>query len=112
MIENISGGVILISTFSDEKSLISLSKILITEKKLCACVNYTKVNSCYVWESEFHQENEFIAFFKTTSRCIDKLKDEIKSNHPYELPEIVVIPMSDVSNEYLHWLDENTSMAS
>ena len=58
-------GMILISTFSDEQSLINLSKILVVEKKLCACVNYTRINSLYVWESELKQEEEIIAFFKT-----------------------------------------------
>jgi periplasmic divalent cation tolerance protein len=101
-------GMILISTFSDEQSLINLSKILVVEKKLCACVNYTKINSLYVWESELKQEEEIIAFFKTTSSCIQTLKDEILTRHPYKLPEIVIIQMDDVSSEYLSWIINNT----
>ena len=45
-------GVILISTFSDEKSLIDLSNTLIMEKRICACVNYTTVKSIYMWNSD------------------------------------------------------------
>jgi periplasmic divalent cation tolerance protein len=101
-------GRILVSTFSDEQSLINLSKTLIVEKKLCACVNYTKINSLYVWESELKQEEEFIAFFKTTSSCIPTLKAEILAHHPYKLPEIVIIKMDDVSSEYLSWIINNT----
>ena len=101
-------GMILISTFSDEQSLINLSKTLVVEKKLCACVNYTRINSLYVWESELKQEEEFIAFFKTTSSNIQTLKDEILVNHPYKVPEIVIIKMDDVSSEYLSWLVNNT----
>ena len=101
-------GMILISTFSDEQSLINLAKILVVEKKLCACVNYTKINSLYVWESELKQEEEFIAFFKTTSSCIPTLKAEILAHHPYKLPEIVIIKMDDVSSEYLSWIINNT----
>lgn len=101
-------GRILISTFSDEQSLINLSKTLIVEKKLCACVNYTKINSLYVWESEFKQEEEFIAFFKTTSSCIPTLKAEILAHHPYKLPEIVIIKIDDISSEYLLWIINNT----
>lgn len=107
-----SNGIILISTFSNEKSLINLSRILIVEKKLCACVNYTKINSLYMWESELKQESEFIAFFKTTSNCIKDLESEIKINHPYKVPEIVIIKMDDVSTEYLSWIDNNTSKRS
>ncbi len=100
--------VILISTFSDEKSLVGLSKILVKDKKLCACVNYTKVHSMYMWDSNLQQEDEFIAFFKTTLNCLDDLKTEIKINHPYKIPEIVVIRIDDISKEYLSWMNLNT----
>ena len=106
---NKTNGVILISTFSDEKSLIDLSKLLIMEKKICACVNYTKVNSMYIWDSKLQCDEEYLAFFKTTSTCIKNLKDEIMKNHPYEIPEIVVIHMSDVSDKYLSWMIGNTN---
>jgi periplasmic divalent cation tolerance protein len=101
-------GVILISTFSDEKSLIDLSKTLIMEKRICACVNYTTVKSIYMWNSDLKQENEFLAIFKTTFDCVEKLKIEIKNNHPYDVPEIAVIKMSDISSEYFDWMYKNT----
>ena len=101
-------GVILISTFSDEKSLIDLSNRLVTEKRICACVNYTAVKSIYMWQSDLQQENEFLAFFKTTSDHAEKLKIEIKNNHPYDVPEIIIVKMSDVSPEYLNWMYKNT----
>ena len=97
-------GIILISTFSDERSLINLSNILVNEKRLCACVNYTPIKSIYMWDSVLQHENEFIAFFKTTEDLVDKLKTEIKENHPYDVPEIVVIKMNDVSYAYLEWM--------
>lgn len=103
------GGSILISTFSDEESLISLSRLLIAEKKLCACVNYTKVNSIYMWNSSLHHEQEYIAFFKTSDNCIEDLKMEIKKNHKYEIPEIIVLEMNDISKEYLSWIISVTS---
>ena len=101
-------GVILISTFSNEKSLIDLSRILVMEKRICACVNYTMVKSTYVWNSALQQEEEYLAFFKTTSDHVENLKTEIKNNHPYDVPEIVVIKMSDVSHEYFNWMYKNT----
>jgi periplasmic divalent cation tolerance protein len=101
-------GVILISTFSDEKSLIDLSRILVMEKRICACVNYTIVQSTYIWNSSLQQEKEYLAFFKTTSDHIEKLKTEIKNNHPYDVPEIVVIKMNYVSSDYFNWMYKNT----
>ncbi|MDQ4073477.1 MAG: divalent-cation tolerance protein CutA [Thermoproteota archaeon] len=101
-------GIILISTFSSEESLVSLAKNVVMEKKICACVSYTKVNSIYMWNSNLQQEKEFIAFFKTTSSCVEELKKEIEYNHPYEIPEIVIIKMNDVSSKYLSWMLSNT----
>lgn len=101
-------GVILMSTFPDEKSLIKISKILVTDKRLCACVNYTRIKSLYLWENKLKHEDEFLALFKTTSSLIDELKAEIKSNHPYQIPEIVIISMTDVSSDYMLWLTNNT----
>ena len=106
--ESDQNGAILISTFSDEKSLIDLSRILVMEKRVCACVNYTMVKSIYIWGSGLQQEKEYLAFFKTTSDHVEKLKTEIKNNHPYDVPEIVVIKMSDVSSEYFNWMYKNT----
>jgi periplasmic divalent cation tolerance protein len=101
-------GVILISTFSDEKSLIDLSRTLVMEKRICACVNYTMVQSTYIWNSSLQQEKEYLAFFKTTSDHVEKLKTEIENNHPYDVPEIVVINMSHVSSDYFNWMYKNT----
>ncbi|VFJ14181.1 divalent-cation tolerance protein CutA [Candidatus Nitrosocosmicus franklandus] len=103
-----SDGAILLSTFPDEKSLIRLCKVLVADKRLCACVNYTKINSLYTWENELKQEEEFLAIFKTTSKLIDALKTEITVNHPYQIPEIIVLSMKDVSSDYMLWLVNNT----
>jgi periplasmic divalent cation tolerance protein len=61
-----------------------------------------------MWNSKLHQETEFLAFFKTTSDLAGKLKTEIESNHPYDVPEVVIIKMSDVSSEYFDWMHKNT----
>jgi periplasmic divalent cation tolerance protein len=103
-----SDGFILLSTFPDEKSLINLSKVLVADKRLCACVNYTKIKSLYMWENELKQEDEFLAIFKTTSSLVDELKTEITLNHPYQIPEIVILSMTDVSSDYMLWLINNT----
>ena len=115
--QTMKNGIILISTFSDETSLINLSHIVVNEKKICACVNYTQVKSIYRWRSVLQHENEFIAFFKSTEDHTEELKTEIKKNHSYDLPEIVIVKMSDVSPEYLNWIyysthSENTTINS
>jgi periplasmic divalent cation tolerance protein len=106
--QTMKNGIILISTFSDETSLINLSRIVVNEKKICACVNYTPVKSIYRWRSVLQHDNEFIAFFKSTEDHTEELKSEIKKNHSYELPEIVIVKMNDISPEYLNWIYYST----
>jgi periplasmic divalent cation tolerance protein len=101
-------GVIILSTFPDEESSISLAKKLIN-KKLCACINLTKVRSLYNWNDKLEDQEEYLVLFKTTTSTVEELKSNIKRAHPYEVPEIVEVRMNKVSKSYLSWLAESTS---
>jgi periplasmic divalent cation tolerance protein len=100
-------GVVIISTFSSEESAAELARKVVGAK-LCACVNFVQVRSIYSWKDKLEDSQEFLALFKTTSRSAKKLKAEIARLHPYEVPEIVELKMSDVSKSYLSWLVEST----
>jgi periplasmic divalent cation tolerance protein len=97
-------GVLIISTYPDEESVVKVARILVANKKLCACVNFTKVRSLYSWKNKLEDQEEFIALFKTTNLTANKLKFEINNSHPYEVPEIVELKMGDVSKGYLSWM--------
>ena len=100
-------GVLIISTYPDEESVVKVAKMLVASKKLCACVNFAKVRSLYSWKNKLEDQEEFIALFKTTNLIANKLKVEINNTHPYEVPEIVELKMSDVSKGYLSWMIES-----
>jgi periplasmic divalent cation tolerance protein len=97
-------GVLVISTYPNEESVVKVAKMLVANKKLCACVNFAKVRSLYSWKNKLEDQEEFIALFKTTNLTVDKLKFEINNTHPYEVPEIVELKMSYVSKAYLSWM--------
>jgi periplasmic divalent cation tolerance protein len=101
-------GVIILSTFPDEESSILLAKELIN-KKLCACINLTKVRSFYNWKNKLEDQEEYLVLFKSTTSTVEELKSNIKQAHPYEVPEIVEIRMNKVSKSYLSWLAESTN---
>jgi periplasmic divalent cation tolerance protein len=101
-------GVIILSTFPDEESSILLAKELIN-KKLCACINLTKVRSLYNWNNKLEDQEEYLVLFKSTTSTVEELKSNIKRAHPYEVPEIVEIRMNKVSKSYLSWLAESTN---
>ena len=96
-------GVIILSTFPSEELAAEIANKVVSARS-CACVNFTKVRSIYSWHGKVEDQTEFIALFKTTSRSARKLKNEILRLHPYEVPEIVELKMTDVSKPYLSWL--------
>ena len=100
-------GIVIVSTYPDKKSISRVAHIVV-ERKLAACVNYTKINSVYTWKGKIEDTKEFLALFKTTIKSKQKLKEEIARSHPYKVPEIVEIRMDDVSVSYLKWLEEST----
>ena len=102
-------GVIIISTFPTEKSIRKLAKDLVVNKKICACVNYARVQSLYFWRNKLEDHAEFLTMFKTTNQRSEELKSEIKKRHPYETPEIVELRMNDVSEPYLAWMAHSTN---
>jgi periplasmic divalent cation tolerance protein len=103
----INRGTIILSTFPNEKSVADIASKVVAGR-LCACVNFAQVRSIYSWRGRMEDQKEFIALFKTTAKSAKKLKAEIARLHPYEVPEIVELKMSDVSRSYLSWLVEST----
>ncbi|MDQ3718010.1 MAG: divalent-cation tolerance protein CutA [Thermoproteota archaeon] len=103
----VSTGVIIVSTFPSEELAAQIAHMVVS-KKLCACVNFTKIRSIYSWHGKVEDQHEFIVLFKTTSKSAKKLKAEIVRLHPYDVPEIVELKMSDVSKPYLSWLVEES----
>src|ERR671932_1138741 len=101
-------GLVLLSTFPTEELAADIANKVVSAK-LCACVNFTRIRSIYSWHGKLEDQSEFIALFKTSAKSARKLKEEIIRLHPYEVPEVVEIKMSDVSEPYLSWLNAESS---
>lgn len=98
---------VIISTYPDKKSISKIADKLVREK-LVACVNMTKISSVYSWEGKIENADEFLAIFKTTQKNKTEVKNEIKTTHPYKVPEIAEIQISSINKPYLDWLVEST----
>ena len=99
--------IIIVSTYPNKKSIILIANDLV-EKKLVACVNFTKISSIYSWEGKIENSSEFIAIFKTTYKNKKILKEKIKESHPYQIPEIAEIEISSINKPYLKWMMDST----
>jgi periplasmic divalent cation tolerance protein len=98
--------IVALTTCPPEKSE-ELARILV-EHKVCACVNIvTNVRSIYHWKNEIVSDDEVILIMKTQDDYKDTLWKVIKDNHPYEVPEYVVVSINWGSKDYLDWITDS-----
>lgn len=97
---------LILSTCPDASSAARLAGLLV-ERGLAACVNIQAgVNSVYRWQGKTEQASEHLLLIKTSAARYDEVETCIKAHHPYELPEIVAVPIVAGSKEYLSWVGE------
>ena len=99
---------VIVSTFPSKQSVTSIANKLV-KKKLTACVNITKISSVYTWKGKVENQNEYLAFFKTTKKNQSTLKKELKKLHPYDVPEIAEINVESINQPYMKWLVDSTN---
>jgi periplasmic divalent cation tolerance protein len=75
---------------------------------LAACVTILPaIRSVYAWKGVPQVDQEQQLLIKTTTEQVDPLWDLLHDKHPYEVPEFLVIPVIDGSEEYLKWVDQS-----
>jgi periplasmic divalent cation tolerance protein len=80
------------------------------EQNLAACVNrVTGVKSWYRWEGHLQQDEEVLLLIKTTSGRMAEVETAIRKLHPYELPEVIAVPITAGSEGYLNWIAQSTA---
>ena len=98
---------IVLATFPDSRTARrNLDGLL--EERLAACVQCLPVQSAYRWKGELARETEVLAVIKTRRSLYPAVAARLKSGHPYETPEIVMLPIAAGSAEYLQWLAAET----
>jgi periplasmic divalent cation tolerance protein len=98
-----------LSTFPDQETARDISNELVT-KKLAACANILPgVESIYRWKEQIESGNETLVLFKLSEDRQSEFQEKLRSLHPYEVPEIIFVPISSGLPEYLRWVTENCS---
>ena len=78
------------------------------ERRLAACVNFLPpMTSVYRWHGDVTREEERMVLFKTRSERFAALRDLLLEIHPYEVPEVIALPIETGSDGYLKWLDDS-----
>ena len=95
---------LVLTNLPDQESAESLAQELV-EQKLAACVNIlAPCKSVYRWQGKIEHAQEIPLLIKTSSSAYSALEAAIHQLHPYELPEIVQVPLSGGLPAYIQWL--------
>lgn len=100
-----SGEVVaLLMTAPDEETGRRIARALV-EERLAACVNVLPgVHSIYRWKGAVEESDEVMLVAKTRAERAPALAARVRALHPYELPEVVALPVTDGSRAYLRWV--------
>lgn len=103
--------IIVITNLPDRTQAISLAHKLV-EERLAACVNVlNECTSIYRWQEKTESTSEVPVLIKTLAKHYLSVERLIKSMHPYELPEIIAVPIGSGLPAYLNWIADETAMS-
>ncbi len=98
-------------TCPDHDAAINMANGII-DTGLAACVNIVPgLTSIYRWQGERQQGTEELLLIKTTVGVYSALEKHISESHPYELPEIIAVPIKVGLPKYLAWVSESCALA-
>lgn len=80
----------------------------IVDSRLAACVHVSPVESVYRWKGVVESATEHLLAAKAPLKKVEKLISFIRDRHTYDVPEIIVVPISGGSEAYLEWLKQET----
>jgi periplasmic divalent cation tolerance protein len=96
--------VVVLVTAPSADSAAGMARTLV-EEGLCACGNVVPgVRSIYRWEGKIQDEAEALLVLKTERRLLPALKARLPTLHPYQVPELLVLPVEDGLGPYLAWV--------
>lgn len=94
------------TTLPDQAAAERLAGVVV-EERLAACAQVLgPVSSTYHWQGAVERATEWYCHLKTTGARLPALQARISELHPYDVPEIIALPILDGKAEYLRWIEE------
>jgi periplasmic divalent cation tolerance protein len=101
--------VLLLTNAPDRETAVTIARLLV-EKRLAACVNMLAgSHSVYRWNGRVEEAEEIPLLIKTTAARYTEVEEAIRTMHPYDLPELIVLSISDGLPSYLDWIIQETN---
>jgi periplasmic divalent cation tolerance protein len=99
--------IVVLSTCATAADAERLARDLVNQQ-LAACVSVVpRVRSYYRWKGELEAADEFLLIIKTSRDLFDALNIELEKLHPFEVPEVLALPVVAGAENYLNWLGLN-----
>lgn len=103
--------IIIYCTCPDSNAAEILAKKLL-EEKLIACANLLSgLESHYWWEGKIQKDREVLLILKTRQSLFKAIEIMIQQNHPYQVPEIIALPILQGNVSYLSWIQDSVKGA-
>jgi periplasmic divalent cation tolerance protein len=99
--------VTVMTTVAEAEDAVRIAGMLLRDK-LAACVQEMAIRSHYRWKGEVQCGPEVLLLVKTTADRAESAVDAIRKMHPYDLPEIIVLPVVGGLAEYMSWIEGET----
>jgi periplasmic divalent cation tolerance protein len=94
-----------VTTVADRTTAEQLAASLL-EQRLAACVQISPCSSWYHWQGKIEQSEEMVCTIKTRHDLFPEVCRAIRANHPYQIPEILAMPVIAGAESYLAWMEQ------
>ena len=99
----------IVTTIDDREAAKRLGRHLVDERLIACCQVVGPVRSIYRWKGAVEETDEWYCVMKTRPSLYRQVEEAIKGLHPYEVPEIIAIPVSNALPDYAVWVETETS---
>ncbi len=101
--------IVQLTTTVGDESLATRIAHTVVEEGLAACAQVQgPITSIYRWQGSIERSTEWYCHFKTTKRQADRLRTRVLQLHPYDVPEVIVVPIVAGHEPYLAWVRDQT----
>jgi len=104
-----AGVIVVLTNLPDRESALKLAGLLVDQGRPASVNVLSECTSVYRWRGQVETASEVPVLIKTAAASYRKLEAAIRANHPYELPEIVSVPVVDGLAPYLEWVAAETA---
>jgi periplasmic divalent cation tolerance protein len=99
---------VILTTVGGREAADRIAEALVS-RRLAACVQVSDISSTYRWNGQVTKDSEWLLLIKTAGHLYKQVEAAILEMHPYEVPEIVQVPVVQGLAPYLDWIAESTS---